>query len=295
VSALREADTKGLFRTELELHRKDGTELPASVAVTPMVGVRQLGYLCVIRDLTAEREAEEALRRMQVRLAHHEKIAALGRVAAQVAHEVRNPLTGLLLFAAHLKNKLADKAGEEELRLVDRIIETINHLSNTVNQITSFARPLRLEFREVDLNEVVANVLQLLEPQIAAGRAEKCLRLHDGELRARADESSLRSALTNLILNAVQAMRGGGRLTVATGRDAGSLVVEIEDTGVGMSEEQLRNVFEAFYTTKTHGLGLGMPYAKKVVEEHGGRIHIESRAGEGTTVRVHLPDAPREG
>src|ERR671921_131804 len=96
LSALREADTKGLFRTELELHRRDGTELPASVAVTPIIGARQLGYLCVIRDLTAERKAEEALRRMQARLGRHEKIAALGRVAAQVAHEVRNPLTGLL-------------------------------------------------------------------------------------------------------------------------------------------------------------------------------------------------------
>jgi PAS domain S-box-containing protein len=296
VSALREADTKGLFRTELELHRKDGTELPASVAVTPMIGVRQLGYLCVIRDLTAERKAEEALRRMQARLAHHEKITALGRVAAQVAHEVRNPLTGLLLFAMHLRNKLAGKGGEgEELRLAERIIETVNHLSNTVNQITSFARPLSLEFREVDLNDVVANVLQLLEPQIAAGRAEKCIRLHDGELRARADESSLRSALTNLILNAVQAMQGGGLLTVTTRRAEGSTVVEIADTGVGMTEEQLRNVFEAFYTTKTHGLGLGMSYAKKIVEEHGGRVGIESRAGEGTTVRVHLPDAPGEG
>lgn len=292
--ALSEADTTGLFQTELSLHRKDGTELPASVAITPIIGGSQLGHLCVIHDLTAERKAEDALRRMQARLAHHEKIAALGRVAAQVAHEVRNPLTGLLLFSSHLRNKLAGKASEDELRLADRIIETINHLSNTVNQITSFARPLSLEFREADLNEVVGSVLQLLEHQLAAGRVEKCIRLHEGPLRARLDETSLRSALTNLIVNAVQAMPGGGRLTVSTRRGADSLAVEIEDTGVGMSEEQLRNVFEAFYTTKSHGLGLGMPYAKKVVEEHGGRVSVESRVGEGTTVRVYLPDAPGE-
>lgn len=295
LSALREADTTGRFQTELRLHRKDGTELPASVAITPIIGGRQLGHLCVIRDLTAEQQAEDALRRMQARLAHHEKIAALGRVAAQVAHEVRNPLTGLLLFASHLKNRLADKVGEEELRLADRIIETINHLSNTVNQITSFARPLNLELREVDLNDVVTKVLQLLDHQLAAGGVEKHLCLQDGGLRARVDESSLRSALTNLILNAVQAMHGGGRLGVTTRRGADSLVVEVSDTGVGMSEEQMRNVFEAFYTTKTHGLGLGMPYAKRVVEQHGGRVSVESREGEGTTVRVYLPDAPGEG
>lgn len=294
MSALHETDMTGRFQTEMRLHRRDGTELHASVAVTPMIGGRQLGHLCVIRDLTAERKAEDALRRMQARLAHHEKITALGRIAAQVAHEVRNPLTGLLLFASHLRSKLADKACEDELRLADRIVDTVNHLSNTVNQITSFARPLSLELRAADLNNVVANVLQLLEPQLAAGRVEKSLRLHEGGLRARLDESSLRSALTNLILNAVQAMPDGGRLAVTTQRSADSLVVEVADTGVGMSEEQLRNVFEAFYTTKTHGLGLGMPYAKKVVEEHGGRVSVESRVGEGTTVRVYLPDAAGE-
>ena len=293
-SALSEADTTGRFQTELRVRRKDGAELPVSAAVTPIIGGRQLGHLCIIRDLTAEREAEDALRRMQARLAHHEKIAALGRVAAQVAHEVKNPLTGMLLYSTHLRNKLAGNPGSEELRLADRVVETINHLANTVNQITNFARPLSLEPREVDLNEVVTNVLQLLDHQLAAGGVEKRLCLHDGGLRARLDESSLRSALTNLILNALQAMHGGGLLTVTTRRSADSLVVEVADTGVGMSEEQTRNVFEAFYTTKSQGLGLGMPYAMKVVEQHGGKISVESRAGEGTKVNIYLPDTPGE-
>ncbi|HJQ30544.1 MAG TPA: ATP-binding protein [Pyrinomonadaceae bacterium] len=294
LSALREADTAGRFQTELRLRRKDGTELPASAVVTPMIGGRRLGHLCVIRDLTAEREAEEALRHMQARLARHEKIAALGRVAAQVAHEVRNPLTGMLLYASHLRNKLTGRVGEEELRLTDRLIETINHLANTVNQIMNFARPLSLEPREVDLNEVVSNVLQLLQPQLAAAGVETRLESEGGCLRARLDESSFRSALTNLVLNAQQAMPGGGRLSVKTGRGADWLRVEVADTGAGMTEEQLRNVFEAFYTTKSQGLGLGMPYARKVVEQHGGRIGVESRAGAGTTVRIYLP-AAQEG
>jgi two-component system sensor histidine kinase HydH len=294
LSALREADTAGRFQTELRLHRKDGAELPASVVVTPMMGGRRLGHLCVIRDLTAEREAEEALRRMQARLARHEKIAALGRVAAQVAHEVRNPLTGMLLYASHLRNKLTGRVGEEDLRLADRLIETIHHLANTVNQIMNFARPLSLELREVDLNEVVSNVLQLLEPQLAAAGVESRPELEGGSLRARLDESSFRSALTNLVLNAQQAMPGGGRLSVKTGRGADWLRLDVADTGTGMTEEQLRNVFEAFYTTKSQGLGLGMSYARKVVEQHGGRIGVESRAGAGTTVRIYLP-AAQEG
>jgi PAS domain S-box-containing protein len=291
-AALTDADVVGLYQTELNLHRKDETEFPAAVAITPIVGPERLGHLLVVRDLTAERRAEDALRQMQARLAHQEKIAALGRVAAQVAHEVRNPLTGLLLYAMHMRSALASKVSESELQLADKIISTINHLANTVEQIMSFARPLSIELHDGDLNRVVSDVFQLLEPQADAAHVERQLDLSAACMRARLDESSLRSALTNLILNAVQAMHSGGRLSVATRRDGESLEVEIVDTGVGMTEEQVKNVFEAFYTTKSRGLGLGMPYAKKVIEEHGGEIGVESRVGEGTRVLVRLPAAP---
>lgn len=291
---LTEADTVGHYETEMFLHRRDGAEFPACVAVTPIVGGSRLGHLCVIRDLTAERRAEESLRQMQARLAHQEKIAALGRVAAQVAHEVRNPLTGLQLYSMHMKTKLADRMSAAELELADQIIETINHLARTVEQIVNFARPISLERREVDLNRVVKDLLQLLGPQVAEARVELRVELPPGPLRARLDESSLRSALTNLLLNGVQAMTGGGRLSVRTARDDGSLRVEIADTGVGMTAGQIEKVFEAFYTTKAKGLGLGMPYARKVIEEHGGEIGVESSPGEGTLVTVRLP-AEAEG
>ncbi|HEX6183869.1 MAG TPA: response regulator [Pyrinomonadaceae bacterium] len=289
---LKEADTVGHYETELILHRRDGSEFPACVAVTPIVGGSRPGHLCVIRDLTAERRAEESLRQMQARLAHQEKIAALGRVAAQVAHEVRNPLTGLQLYSMHMKTKLADRMSEAELQLADKIVETINHLSQTVEQIVNFARPLSLERREIDLNRVVTDLLQLLEPQLASARVEPRVELSPDPMRARLDESSLRSALTNLLLNAVQAMTGGGLLSVRTLRDADGLRVEIADTGVGMTRGQIEKVFEAFYTTKAKGLGLGMPYAKKIIEEHGGEIGVESRPGEGTLVTVRLPAEP---
>ena len=289
---LKEADAVGLYQTEMSLHRRDGAEFPASVALTPIVDGNRLGHLCVIRDLTAERRAEEALRQMQARLAHQEKIAALGRVAAQVAHEVRNPLTGLQLYSMHMKTKLADRMSVAELDLADRIIETISHLAQTVEQIVNFARPLSLERREVDLNRVVSDLLRLLEPQVSCANVEVSVELCHAGTRARLDESSLRSALTNLLLNAVQAMTGGGRLSVRTLREGVWLRVEIADTGVGMTRGQVEKVFEAFYTTRAKGLGLGMPYAKKVIEEHGGEIGVESRPGEGTLVTVRLPADP---
>lgn len=290
---LKEADAVGRYQIEMTLHRRGGEEFPAAVVLTPIVGAGgSLGHLCVMRDLTAERGAEESLRQMQARLAHQEKIAALGRVAAQVAHEVRNPLTGLQLYAMHMKTKLADRMSESELELADKIVETIQHLSQTVEQIVNFARPLSLERREVDLNRVVTDLLHLLEPQLAGARVERCVELSPNGMRARLDESALRSALTNLFINAVQAMTDGGRLSVKTLRDRDGLRVEIADTGVGMTRDQITKVFEAFYTTKSKGLGLGMPYAKKVIEEHGGEIGVESRPGEGTLVTVRLPAGP---
>ncbi|MBA3806445.1 MAG: PAS domain S-box protein [Acidobacteria bacterium] len=288
---LREAKAVGRYQTEINLHRADRSEFVASVVVTPILAPdrRQLGYLCVIHDLTIKREAETSLRQMQSRLAHQEKIAALGRSAAQIAHEVKNPLTGLLLYAMHMKSKLAHKLNESEMALADKVIETINHLINTVEQIMSFARPLNLTLREVNLNAVVAGVLQLLEPQITAGNVEKHVRLEEAAMCGQLDESSIRAALINLILNAVQAMPEGGRLGVTTTRGAMSLQLEITDTGVGMSAEQAEQIFEPFYTTKSQGLGLGMSYAKRIIEQHRGTISVESRPGVVTRVRVELP------
>jgi PAS domain S-box-containing protein len=287
------ADEEGAsapYRTEMLLHRKGGEEFSASVSITPIGGGgERVGHLLVIRDLTAERRAEDALRQMQARLARHEKIAALGRVAAQVAHEVKNPLSGLLLYTMHLREKLAGRGAGDEVQLADKVVETIRHLTNTVEQIMNFARPLSLSPREADLNRTVSEVVQLLRPQMEAARADCRLELAEGELRAPLDESSLRSALTNLILNAVQAMHGGGRLGVRTRREGPDLLVEVSDTGPGMTAEQVGNIFEAFYTTKSKGLGLGLPYAKRVVEQHGGEIRVESRPGEGTLVSVRLP------
>jgi signal transduction histidine kinase len=240
-----------------------------------------------LEQRVAERTAE--LVEAHERLAQQERINALGQVAAQVAHEVRNPLAGLLLYAMHLKSKVGDKLPESELTLVDKIIETINHLTKTVEQVTEFARPVRLARRSLDLNLIVRDVLQLARPQLAAERIETKLSLKEAGAVALLDESSMRAVLMNLVLNAVQAMPGGGRLSVVTIAEDASVQVRITDTGTGMNSEQLKKVFEPFYTTRSKGLGLGMTYARKVVEQHQGTIRIESQPGAGTTVEIVMP------
>lgn len=226
-------------------------------------------------------------------LAHSEKIATLGRVAAQVAHEVRNPLAGLLLYSEHLKGKLDGKVSPADVQLVDKIIETINHLTATTEQILNYARPVTLALKTVDLNDVARDVIQLLSTEISAHNIESVLELDSSPVSGMLDEASIRAATLNLVLNAVQAMSAGGRLTISTLRDGKKICMTIKDTGAGISPERIKQIFEPFNTTKSRGLGLGMPYAQKIIQQHGGRIEVESRQGKGTEVKIELPAGER--
>jgi len=227
------------------------------------------------------------------RLVQQERIAALGRAAAQVAHEVKNPLAGLLLYSLHLKSK-SDKFPASEASLVDKIADTINHLINRVEQILSFARPVNLNLRPGDLKRTINHVLELLRPQLTTNKVEVRLAMGSEEAVALIDESSMRGALMNLILNAIEVMREGGTLSIALAGTAEKLQLDITDTGRGISEEDAKRIFEPFFTTKDQGLGLGMPYAKKIIEQHGGSISLSSRLGEGTTVSIVLPAGKKE-
>lgn len=222
-------------------------------------------------------------------LAHSEKIATLGRVAAQVAHEVRNPLAGLLLYSEHLKGKVDGKIPPADAQLVDKIIETINHLTATTEQILNYARPVTLALKTVDLNDVARDVIQLLSTEISAHNIETVMEFDNSPVAGMLDEASIRAATLNLVLNAVQAMRNGGRLTITTGRDGKKMWMVIKDTGAGMSPERIKQIFEPFNTTKSRGLGLGMPYAQKIIQQHGGQIVVQSHEGKGTQVKIELP------
>jgi len=239
----------------------------------------------------AERTAE--LVETHKRLVQQERIAALGRAAAQVAHEVKNPLAGLLLYSLHLKSKLGESL-TSEAAIVDKIVDTINHLTDRVEQILGFARPLNLTRSSRNLNRIVNGILELLQPQITANKVDVRLALSDDASSGMIDESSLRDALMNLILNAVEAMPNGGRLSITSERNEDKLRLEIADTGRGISEEEIKNIFEPFYTTKEQGLGLGMPYAKKIIEQHGGAISVASQPGEGTKFSITLPGGRKD-
>lgn len=283
--------SEGRHQSEMQLRRSDGSWFTASVAITPICEAEEelMGYLIVAKDLTADRLNEEHLRQMQEQLARNEKIAALGRMAAQVAHEVKNPLAGLRLYTLHLKSKVDGKLADNEMALVDKIIEGINQLSDTAEQVLGFARTITLTRRSVDLNRIIKDSLELLEPQLNENNIKVNLNLAEPSAVAMLDEVSMRSTLINLMLNSIQAMGEGGELIVSTRASEETVRLSIADTGCGMTEDQMKNIFEPFYTTKSQGLGLGMSFASKIIEMHGGEVSVESHVNRGTSISILLP------
>lgn len=287
----RRAELEGAHQEEMELRRANQTTLVASITMTPIRAqtVNPLGYVGVIKDLTNERQNEEHLQQMRDRLTRQEKIAALGRMAAQVAHEVKNPLAGLRLYSMHLKSKIGGKVPASEESLVDKIVEGIDHLSNTCERVLSFARPIKVTPRPENLNSIVAASLSLVAPQLSAKKIKIDMNLDDAAPHALLDEAAMRSTLINLLLNAIQAMDEGGELKVSTRAVENVLRVEIADTGRGMTDEQAKHLFEPFYTTKDEGLGLGLFFAATIIEQHSGSVEVKTQAGKGTEIAITLP------
>ncbi|MBI4590074.1 MAG: response regulator [Candidatus Rokubacteria bacterium] len=218
-------------------------------------------------------------------------LAALGRMAAQVAHELKNPLGGLKLYARHLEKRLAAAPDPELGELAQKIGRAIDHLANLVTEITAFGRPAELKREPVNVVQLLDECLALCQDRLARRHIRVSREYAPDVPVALLDPRELRKVFLNLLLNALEAMGDEGTLSVTVSHrpEEGMIQLTIEDSGCGMSEETLSRVFDLFFTTKPHGTGLGMAIARSVVDLHGGRIQIESRPGEGTRVHVLLP------
>jgi two-component system sensor histidine kinase HydH len=243
--------------------------------------------------------AKKALKRQSVRDAREaqrvreeEQAALIGTLASGLAHEIRNPLGTLSMNLQLLQEDWGDPVSEREsksARKIGVLLKEVRHLETILNDFLRFAAKPRLRRERVSLNKIVEDLLEFIAPQAARGDITVSRHLSPAAPPVQADAERIRQCLLNLLLNALQAMPDGGELDVTTEPAPGACRVRVRDTGVGIAPEHLDQIFNLYFSTKPAGTGLGLPMARKIVEEHGGTIAVASEPGKGSTFTIDLP------
>ncbi len=219
----------------------------------------------------------------------------LSTLAAGLAHELRTPLSTISLNLQLLQEELQTFLNGEVEKPLNRISilqKEIQRLEEVLSDFLRFAKGGGLELTEQDTNQVVDEVIDFIAPEAKRNNVE-VIRNYTSDLPAiKLDTGLIKQAILNLIINAQQAMPGGGKLSVSTSLKDGHIQVEVTDTGVGIPDANLDKIFQAYYSTKKKGTGLGLPTAKRIVEEHGGNIYVESQEGKGSSFTIQLPLNP---
>ncbi len=240
-----------------------------------------------VRERT--RELEEA----QAQLIHTEKLAAIGELASHVAHEIKNPLVSIGGLARLLQRKAAKVEKTRELAAI--IQAEVERLERLLANLLEFRQDTKPRWKNVALHKLLKNSIKLFSSKLEEGSIDVHWDLERDMPRIRADEDRLTQVFLNLFNNAIHAMPGGGTLGIKSLDLPECVRVEIMDTGQGIPPERLGKVFKPFYTTKGGGTGLGLAICEKLMRDHGGTIHVESRVGKGTTFRLELPKKPAKG
>lgn len=222
--------------------------------------------------------------------------AEMAQLAGALAHEIKNPLSTIRLNMELLAEDFEEAQTPAQRRAVKRIDvmqRECQRLQDLLEDFLNFAKIRKLQLAPTDLNAEIAETLDFFAPEAAAANVE-IVRYLDPDLpRVMLDGESFRSALINLLLNAKQAMPAGGQLVVRTTTVGSTVVLHLIDTGVGIDDHTAAHMFEAFFSTKPGGSGLGLPTTSKIIEAHGGRIHVQSQVGRGTQFTIELPAPAR--
>ena len=285
LSVLHTLDTgERLASQEKELQRADDRAIPLgfSTSLVRDEAGTVLGALEVFNDLTEVKRLEAEVQRVQT-------LAALGEMAATVAHEIRNPLGGIAGYAGMLERDLA--ADDPNRRLVHKITEGVGRLNRIVVSLLNYTRPLSLNVHPVNLAELVEETTAFFAIDIERSRED--IRIERDfpadELICRVDPEQLQQVILNLLQNAMQAMPEGGTIEVGLRAEGNTGVLIVGDTGVGMDDEVREKLFTPFFTTKEDGTGLGLVTSKKIIDAHNGQIRVDSEPGRGTQFSISLP------
>jgi PAS domain S-box-containing protein len=269
-------NTKKAYIEELEDPYLGGTFLTSSSPIFDSAG-EFIGSVHVVRDITE-------LKQLQQKLVMSEKMAALGEVAAKVAHEIRNPLVSVGGFAKRLEKKLDGNLRE----YAGIIVKEVSRLERILKEILGFVKEVRLSKEPVNLNHLLDDIIRLMESDIEE-RGVNLQKEYQQIPEVFIDPFRVKEAIVNIITNAVQALTGTGTVTIRTSVQDHEALLEIRDTGKGIPESDLQSIFNPFFTTKSSGTGLGLAITHRIIQEHNGRIEVESEVDKGTVFRVYLP------
>ena len=245
------------------------------------------GRVLLLSDITELTELEQSMR-------ENERLAAIGRMAGGVAHEVRNPLSSIKGLAFLLKNKFP--AGSREQQSADLLVQETERLNRTITEMLDLTRPSHLQFTPVDMAELLRQSVTLMQAELREHGIAVQMRCAEALPAVSGDSDRLRQVVMNVLLNAQQAMDKGGTLAVTakTSQDKRWLDIEVADNGRGIPPELLSQVFYPYFTTRESGTGIGLAISQKIIMEHKGSIEIESEEGQGTRIRIRLPVSPVE-
>ncbi len=275
---------------KLHLTAKNGKSLMLNVAIAPLRSVsnQQTGAIIVLENVTSRVKLEETLQQS-------EKLSSIGLLAAGVAHEVNTPLTGVSSYTQLLLGMIPET--DPKHALLQKMQRQTDRATNIVGNLLNFSRTgTTEEFAEIDINKLLNDTLQLLEPQLRRSEVEIVKKYKRNVPAIVGSSGKLQQVFTNLILNARDAIIGPGKITLRTDVDGDALLVEVVDDGAGIPAANLKKVFDPFFTTKGvgNGTGLGLAVSYGIVQEHSGTIEVMSTEGEGTTFRLSFPVAAAE-
>ncbi len=276
----------GPINREMETSLNNERNLPLEVIGTALTGEdgAGLGWVILFRDLTE-------IQHLKREIARSQRLASIGRLAAGVAHEIRNPLSSIKGFATYFKERYRDTPKDHQTAEI--MIQEVERLDRVIGQLLEFARPIAIQRRATQLDVLIRHSLKMIE----GDARQKGITLNvkgDPHINTvRIDPDRIKQVLLNLFLNAMEAMGEGGDLSVAVLRvdTDRSIQITVSDTGPGIKPEDLPNLFDPYFTTKPYGTGLGLAIVHKIIESHKGEIEVKSMSGEGTTITMVIPHA----
>ncbi|GAC1676313.1 MAG: hypothetical protein PVS2B2_11910 [Candidatus Acidiferrum sp.] len=277
-----EGDVLSEIASETELQTANGPKrVGVSVQAIQEAG-EDMGALVTLRDL-------DSLESINTQLQVSERLAALGRITAGVAHEVKNPLNSMRLWLENLKESLPPEQEGAAQQAVHVLDMEIDRLDAVVKRFLDFSRPMDIRLEATQLADLLKEVLEVAQPQLQKANVQVAQLLPIDVPEVYVDRALLKQAVLNLMLNAVEAMPGGGQLRLILSRRGEVAEISVEDTGKGITTENKQKIFQLFYTTRPGGSGIGLATTFRIVQLHNGSIDFTSEVGRGTTFRIELP------